>query len=325
MNLPDQNSSLNELRVFSDIDYIITDLDGTFVQHGETVWKQLHGVQAKLHNSSPTITIATGRTYYGMKDIADDIRMKKNTPIILYNGAVVISYLSQNILYQKTIPNSVLYDLCRIINLNTQNIFAYYLQSDDNQSIIESVHGFGCPIAKHDINGMRIIWHDKLSVDKLGNNFDDLSFSALVNSAYLDNMEISLFQRVAEPCSILIDKNVVYDKLGEIMKYLRSSHLVSYTDSGSGYFEIKAQGVHKGTIFDFIRGPENKKCVAIGDNDKDVELLQGADIGVAVANASEAAANAAKYQCRQMGTNGVLELLEVIKAANRYWERELLK
>lgn len=325
MNLPDQNSSLDELREFSDIDFIITDLDGTFVHHGEAVWQQLHGVQAKLHNSSPTITIATGRTYYGMKEIADDIRMKKNTPIILYNGAVILSYISQNILYQKTIPNSVLYDLCRIIDLESQNILAYYMQSGENQSIIEFVHGFGCPICDYDVNGMRIIWHDKQSVDKLGNNFDDLSISALINSTYVDNVEISLFQHVPEPCSILIDKKVVFDKLEKLTRYLQSCHHVSYTDSGSGYFEIKAQGVNKGTIFNFIRGSENKKCVAIGDNDNDVELLQGADIGVVVANASAAAANVAKYQCRQGGTNGVLELLEVIKAANRYWERELLQ
>lgn len=168
---------------------------------------------------------------------------------------------------------------------------------------------------------MRIIWHDKQSMDKWGNKFDNSFISVLINSVYIDNVDISLFQHVPEPYSILIDKKNVSDKLEELAQYLQSSHLVSYTDSGSGYFEIRAQGVHKGTIFDFIRGPKNKKCVTIGDNDNDVELLQGADIGVVVANASAAAANVAKYQCRQAGTNGVLELLEVIKAANRYWER----
>ena len=322
MNFPNYNSKLDELKDFSDIDFIITDLDGTFVQYGETVWKQLHAVQTKFHNSNPTITIATGRTYHGTKNIAEDIRIKKNTPIILYNGAVVISHITQNILYQKTIPNFVLYDLCQIIDLESQNMLAYYLQHGENQSIIESVHGFGKRTSDYDINGMQIIWHDKRSILELENNFNDSSISALINDTWIDKMEISLFQHILEPCSILIDKKTVSSKLKELTQYLKSSQAISYTDSGSGYFEIKACGVHKGTIFKFIRGSENKKCVAIGDNDNDIELLQGADIGVAVANASASAANVAIYQCQQAGTNGVLELLEVIKSANRYLERK---
>lgn len=317
MNLPNQNSKLDELKNFADIDFIITDLDGTFIQHGENVWEQLQGIQAKFQNSRPTITIATGRTYCGTKSIAEDIRIKKDTPIILYNGAVIISYITQKILYQKTIPNSVLYDLCRIIDLETQNILAYYLQPGKN--IVESVYGFGKHTADYDFNGIRIIWPD---VNKLGNNFDNLSIYALINDTY-ENTEISMFHH--EPCSILIDKRIAANRLEELTQYLNSSQLVSYTDSGSGYFEVKAQNVHKGTILKYIKKYENKKCIAIGDNDNDVELLRGADIGIAVANASLAAVNASKYQCRQMGTSGVLELLEVIKAANRYWGRELLK
>lgn len=320
MNLPNRNSKLDELKDFADIDFIITDLDGTFIQHGEKVWEQLQGIQAKFQNSRPTITIATGRTYYGTRSIAEDIRVKKDTPIILYNGAVIISYITQKILYQKTIPNSVLYDLCRIIDLGTQNILVYYLQPGKNKNIVEAVYGFGKPTAVYDFNGTKIIWID---VNKLGKNFDNISIYALINDAYIDNTEISMFHH--EPCSILIDKRIVANRLEELTQYLDSSQLVSYTDSGNGYYEIKAQNVHKGTILDFIKKHENKKCIAIGDNDNDVELLRRADIGIAVANASLAAVNAAKYQCRQMGTSGVLELLEVIKAANRYWEREFRK
>lgn len=318
MNLPDHNSKLDELKNFADIDYIITDLDGTLIQHGENVWAQLRGIQAKFQSSRPTITIATGRTYYGTKNIAEVMRMKKGTPIILYNGAVIISYITQKILCLKTIPNSVLYDLCRIIDLDTQSILAYYLQPDKTKNIVESVYGFGWRNAYHDVNGMKIIW---LDVNKLENNFDTLSICALMNDAY-NNTEISLFQH--EPCSILIDKKATIDKSEELTQYLNSSELVSYTDSGSGYYEIRAQGVQKGTILDIIKRYENKKCAAIGDNDNDAELLQRADIGIAVANASSVAVNAAQYQCSQPGTSGVLELLEVIKAANRYWKGEVL-
>ena len=322
MNLPDQNSPIDKFQEFSDIDFIVTDLDGTFIQHGDTIWDQLCGVQAKLHNSHPTMTIATGRTYGRTRNIAEDIRMKKDTPIVLYNGAVVISYNTEKILYKRTIPNSVLYDLCRVIDLSEQNLLAYYLQFNEAQGIVESVHGFGKRTADYDVNGMRINWHNRRNADEQEKSLDELSIRALINDACFDNTDISLFQCEPEPCSILIDKNVVSGRLGDLTQYLKSSQLVSYTDSGSGYFEILAHGVDKGTIFEFIK---DKKCIAIGDNDNDVELLRGAAIGVAVANASSTAANSAKYRCQQEGTRGVLELLEVIKVANRYWKREYVQ
>lgn len=323
MNLPNYNSKIDEFMYFSDIDYIITDLDGTFVQHGDAVWNQLHGIQSKFHNSCPTITIATGRTYYGTRNIAEDIHIKKNIPIILYNGAVVVSNLTQTILYKKTIPISVLYELCQIVDFNSQNMLVYYLQSDSNKNIVESVHGFGECSIDYDVNGMKIVWHDKPCINKFENNFYELYISMITNDIGANNVEIPLFQNVPEPCSILISKKNVAKKQKELTaNYLKSNQMISYTDSGSGYFEIKACGVNKSIIFEFIKDFKKMKCIAIGDNNNDVELLKEADIGVAVANASDLAIDASDYQCRYAGTNGVLELIEVIKSANRYCERK---
>lgn len=318
MNLPDRNSSLDELKPFSDIDYIITDLDGTFVQCGEGVWEQLCGIQSKLYHSNQVITIATGRTYCGMISIAESIKIRNNTPICLYNGAVVMSYGSQNILYQKTIPNSVLFDLCKLIDFNKHNLLAYYFQIDDNKNIVESVHGFGKKTSKYDFNGMEITWHNIEEIDYAFYS----SYNMLNNKTHLiDNIGFPLNANVPEASSILIDKKIIQDIDAKISNYLLSSNLVSNTQSGSSFYEVRAFGVNKGSIFDCIKKMSNAKCVAIGDNDNDIELLRNADIGVAVADASSEALEYADFICHYSGTKGVLELLEVIKSANRYCER----
>lgn len=323
MNLPDKNSILDELKAFSDIDYIVTDLDGTFVQHGEPVWDQLQDIQTKIQNSHLTITIATGRTYRGTEPIAASMHLKKNTPIILYNGAVIVSYITQNILYKKTIPNRVIFDLCQIIDLERQNILAYYLQPGNDHDVFESVHGFGAQTAVYDVNKAKIIWHEKPPANISFDWAADSYIEAMIWETSKEHVEESLFPQLMEPCSILIDQKIVSDKLDMLLQYLHSCSEVSCTNSGSGYIEVIANGANKGTIFSYLRGDDNtKKCVAIGDNDNDVDLLRCADIGVAVANASPAAVGAAKYLCQQQGTSGVLELLDIIKAANRYWERE---
>lgn len=92
--------------------------------------------------------------------------------------------------------------------------------------------------------------------------------------------------------------------------------MFSCTHSGSVFWEIRAKGVHKGIIFEYLN--HSGKCVAVGDNDNDTELLKEADIGVVVANGSPAAKAVAQYECQENGTLGVLELVRTIKEANRY-------
>jgi len=295
--LPDLNAPLDELEVFSDVGIIITDLDGTFVKQDGDVLGQLKGIQSQFSHHAITVTIATGRTYMGVKEIANQMKIKKGTPLALYNGAVVLAYHTNNILFQKTISLSVLQELCTFIDWEQQYILAYYI-SGSGQNLVETVHGFGLRTLEKDINGMEILWHSK----------DDLE-----NCSF----EQSLFSQDDEPCSILIDWKLLGNQAENIAHYLEQCPLVSCTHSGSIFWEVRARGVSKGVIFEHF--DHTVKCIAIGDNDNDIELLQEADIGVAVANGSSAAKAVAQYQCREAGASGVLELVRTIKEANRYF------
>lgn len=308
MRLPSLNSTLDELKRFSNVDYIITDLDGTFVQHGTDVWGQLCGIQQKLYYGT-TITIATGRTYWGAKDIAEKMRIKKGTPIVLYNGSIVLSYQTNNILYRKTMPHSIPYELSRMIDLKKQNLLVYYLIPGEEGNIVETVFGFGYGTFSRDFNNMKIMWHNVSCPDEV---------ISILNAAQFSNWDSTLFHYDFAPCSVLIDKTAMDNHLETLMCYLNHNETLSYNDSGSGFLEISAKNVDKGIIFDYIQKESRKISIAIGDNDNDIELLQGADIGVAVANASSKAKKAAKFECKYEGAGGVLELINTIKAANRY-------
>lgn len=306
--LPDLNSPLCELEKFSDVGAIVTDLDGTFIKQDGDVLGQLKGIQQQFSHRAITVTIATGRTYTGAKEIANQMKIKKGTPIALYNGAIVLPYQVNNILFRKTIPNSVLKELCTKMDLNHQYLLAYYCMSDDGQDIQETVHGFGPGKPEKDVNGMPILWHTK----------DDLEHLFPTGKEFTSNFSFgdSLFSRDVEPCSILIDWRLLGDQIEEVAQYLDQCPLISCTRSGSVFWEIRANGVHKGIIFEYLN--RSGKRVAVGDNDNDIELLKEADIGVVVANGSPAAKAVAQYECQENGTLGVLELVRTIKEANRY-------
>lgn len=296
--LPDLNAPLDELESFSNVGVIITDLDGTFVKQDGDVLGQLKGIQSQFSHRSITVTIATGRTYMGAKEIVSHMKIKKGTPLALYNGAVVLTYHTNNILFLKTIPFSVLRELCSFIDWEQQYILSYCI-SGCGQNIVETVHGFGLRTIEQDTNGMEILWHMK-------DDLEDLNFGG------------SLFSQDYEPCSILIDWQLLGNQAKNVAQYLEQCPLVSCTRSGSVFWEVRARGVSKEVIFNHLK--RNGKCIAIGDNDNDIELLQKADIGVAVANGSLAAKAVAQYQCREAGASGVLELVRTIKEANRYFD-----
>lgn len=294
IKLPNRDSPLEAFMPFKDVKIMITDLDGTIVSD-KKIYGQFRGLQNQY--SALTVTIATGRTYAGVKEITKDIKIRKGTPILLYNGAVILRYENETIIQRKTIPNHVLEKLRHYIESSNNNYLLAYFLYLGQSGIEEKVAGFGkTPL--QDFNGSPVL------------RIEDIS-SARSNSLFDENDFFS-------PCSILIMIQNSDQNSAALQQYLSTCGEVDCTSSGNNYLEIVAKGVNKGAIVDIMKRERNGKCVAIGDNDNDVELLKNADIGVAVANASESAKGAADYLCNDEGVSGALELLWTIKVAARY-------
>lgn len=313
--LPDRNSSLDQLREFADVEWLVTDLDGTLVKNQQLLY-QFRETRMRVNDSKLKSTIATGRTFFASRPIVEQMKIKRGTPLLLYNGALVITYLDNRILEQKTIPIHVLRDLCGLLDLEHQYLLAYYTFKFQNY-LIETVHGFGLTASIRDVNGLEIEWHPNYDIET---RFDVDDASLCNKGLFMIGNGTTLYKQKQEPQSILIEKKVITDRIEVIEEYLRNNPLISYTSSGSGFIEICAKGVTKSSIYKYIHPSKGKKIVAIGDNDNDVDLLRCADIGVAVANGSSDVKKVAKYLCREKGAAGVLELIMAIKNADRYWE-----
>ncbi len=116
-------------------------------------------------------------------------------------------------------------------------------------------------------------------------------------------------------------KGLSNKEIKKILENLENNDRISFTDSGNGYIEIKANGLNKSIIFEMLKN-QNKyqanKILAIGDNDNDEELFKYADISVAVANSSAVAIEMANYICENESANGFLDMLNVLKTAKKY-------
>ena len=298
--LPDRNATLLDLLPFANIDVIVTDLDGTLITGNEDVSDRIKENINILRRKKVYITIATGRTFKGAYPLINQINIEIGMPICLYNGAIVLEYGTDTLLYSNLIDINIVYDFIEKVFSLDITIYIYTFSIDNiallnegESRVKEQVYGLGMKKNQKDVNNMPIQW--------------------LVRDEDI--------KKVREPIvALLIEKNGLKEsEIEYIKKSLRDTQSLVYTDSGDGFIEAKMKGLNKGGIISTLKEKyKYKNILAIGDNDNDEELFQYADISVAVENSSTIAIDAADFICENESAYGFLDMLTVINNAKRY-------
>ena len=163
ITLPDGNSRLEEYRGFADVDYIVTDIDGTLVSGNQPVMLQIKQVIGKLKKKKLFVTVATGRTLFGAKERIDELGIAAGTPIALYNGGIVMEYWSNTVIYKSFVPPKAILKIIELLRADLQYIYVYeffirpmYTYIDDESPVVERVFSFGEKVGTTDANGMPI-------------------------------------------------------------------------------------------------------------------------------------------------------------------------
>jgi Cof subfamily protein (haloacid dehalogenase superfamily) len=81
------------------------------------------------------------------------------------------------------------------------------------------------------------------------------------------------------------------------------------------FLEIASPKVTKGSGLQFLAehiGFSAEKTVAFGDGENDIELLEWAGFGIAVANAHERVLEVADYVCPPVTEQGVAQVIEAV-------------
>lgn len=110
---------------------------------------------------------------------------------------------------------------------------------------------------------------------------------------------MSHYRDIKEPIAKIILMTDDDDKMSQMARAIKeqpNAEKFDFTRSSRTLFEILPKGVNKGLALEKLveyLGIDPNKTVAIGDFDNDVGMLRAAKLGVAVANASEMARNAA--------------------------------
>ena len=239
---------------------LATDLDGTLLRDDKTVSEENRLAIEYFKENGGRFTFITGRTPVGVAPLYKSVI--PNAPIGCMNGAGIYDREQDKLIWYITIPDSV-------------KEIAEYVDREFPDVGIEFI-----TVDRH-LFCKKNAFTDKHARDES-----------------LPNVEGD-YRTITEPIIkvLFAASSETLDKMSKIILEHPLIGNFAPIRSDAIYFELIPLGISKATIIKKLpelMGGEIVKTIAVGDNDNDAKMLQTADIGYAVANASDAAKKAAK-------------------------------
>jgi Cof subfamily protein (haloacid dehalogenase superfamily) len=226
------------------------------------------------------VVLVTGRMFQAVRPYALEAGL--DDPVVCYQGAVVAEPVSRRWLRHVPIPLELARETIAVVN---QEGFGLNCYVDDELYVAEVT-----PEARRYAD------------------FQDLQLHAVGD----------LLEWLDEPPTklVVIDDPEVLDGLKQRMLARFDGRL--YISKSLPYFlEFASPDVTKAAGLDFVSehvGFTREGTVAFGDGENDIELVEWAGYGVAVANAHERVKEAADFVCPSVDEEGVAQVLEAFLA-----------
>jgi Cof subfamily protein (haloacid dehalogenase superfamily) len=263
-----------------DVGLVACDLDGTLLASDLIVRDRTRRAIAALRTAGVRVAIATGRMFQSALPYARAAGIEE--PIICYQGAAVVEPATRVFLRHEPIPLSEARDAIAAVQGAGYTLNAYV----DDELYVAAV----TPEAE------RYAVFQDLEIHPVG----DLL-------AWLSEPPTKLVA-VGAPEEMDALKASLVPLLGDRLHISKSLPI---------FLELSRKGVTKGSGLAFLADRlaiEQERVVAFGDAENDVELLEWAGYGVAMANADEGTRALADLVCPSAEEEGVAQVLEAYLA-----------
>jgi Cof subfamily protein (haloacid dehalogenase superfamily) len=237
------------------------------------------------------VTLASGRHYPFTKAVAKDLQL--NAPVIAHNGAYVANPYNDHLLMARRIPNSWLLRIVSDLSeMDVSIIIMHEKEAVMNRKLsIKEILG-----RLKEINSLKYYLSETYPIKHVP--------SKELHDYLIEN-------RISPPQVLLLGENEVLERirLGLDQRY---AGLVRTTTSGYGLeilpaWQSKARGIELLCLF---LGISPRNVMAIGDHYNDLEMIQYAGIGVAMANAPEPVRTHANAVTLSNDEDGVAKAIE---------------
>ncbi len=237
---------------------VAIDLDGTALQPDSTFSERTLGVFARCGELGIPVVMATGRS----PRAAEKFRaaLGSSGPMIYYNGAAVIDSLSGEVLASTLVPVDVVAGCLEIARRHDFH-FQAFLAKDDRLVCLK-----GTP-------------EREAYLKRTGLAAEVSDFDELLARTGADAPAFIKCMFIGEPEQLEVAQREVDARFGTRVYRTRTTRT---------FLEVMNNGVSKGHALKValgLRGIDSAECVAFGDAENDLSLLEAAGWGVAMENA----------------------------------------
>lgn len=249
---------------------IASDLDGTLLNSEHKISEYNKKIISEAHKKGIKFILSTGRPTSAAVKFLDDLNIE--TDMISFNGAMITNR-NGDILYEDNLKPDIGKEL-----INIAKKYKVYYQ--------------GFLGERWNISDSRSEWLNfYISIAQINDYKEGFE--------NIKNFSFSKFMFIGE-------NNILKEIALELDKNLKNK--VYYTFSRPVYLEVHSPNVSKANALSFLLKRYNIKkenVMAFGDNNNDIEMLETAEISVAVENAEDIVKEKAKYITKSNIENGV--------------------
>lgn len=258
---------------------IVLDLDDTLLRDDQTISPRTKQALMDAQEAGMKVVLASGRPTYGMRKIAEELRLKEYGSFILsFNGAKIINCQTNEELFSSTLSPETVHRLYDISQREGVGILTYV----GDEIVTETT----APYAEIEsgLTGMAV------------NEVD--SFVEAVREPVVKALMLKEAGRLAE-----VEKKLQEEFDGEL----------SVMRSKPFFLEFTEAGVTKGTSLNYLIGKlgiKREEVIAVGDSYNDLAMIEFAGLGVAMGNAPDDIKAKADYVTDTNMNDGVAKVVE---------------
>lgn len=271
-----------------DIQLIVSDVDGTLLNNDQELSQRtLRAIRRAEQERGVSLMIATGKAV-GPWTTTILPALASPMPQIFLQGLYIRDALG-HVMYSQTLEPSVIshvVDIAKTLNVTVVLYSSDRILCDQTNHHTDRLIFYGEPVPEPvgDVISCINQQHDKEDVDG-GNTEHDGGFQ----NGTISSSRIPIYK-----CIFMAEDEIIDNVVRPYVE--KSLSGVSITSALHGMLEILPPGSSKGNGVKFVLdslGIHPKNVMALGDGENDVEMLDMVGLGVAVANAGEAAKKSA--------------------------------
>ena len=259
---------------------LVLDLDGTLTNNKKEITSKTKQRIMEAQEMGHRIVLATGRPTPGVASIRKELELDRyHGMALVYNGGKIIDCATDEVLYQKVLPEEMVTELFRKADELQIGMLTY-----NTKGIIANMHADEFVDVEAKINHLDVVQTDDIKA------MMDFDVNKCLGTA---------------PVDIAPDIEKEFAKeFGDRINVGRSAPF---------FIELTPKGVDKAASLEKlcqILECSKDDMIACGDGFNDVSMIQFAGIGVAMANAEEPVKEAADYITYSNEEDGIAHVIE---------------